>query len=136
MRIEKFLKNDKGFSILSALVSFMILGLALIALLNLMITSAVTGNFALRDSRANYVLESKIEELKTIGYKQLSELVQSSGGKYTGNSVVDSVYSVYWEVKQSNLQSNSLRIKVQVTYLSPDGHERSIERVTLKSDYD
>lgn len=136
MRIKNLIKNEKGFSILSALVAFMILGLALIALLNLMITSAVSGNYALRDSRANYLIESKLEELKTIGYKQLSELVQSNGGKYTGTDVIDSVYSIYWEVKQSDLQSNSLRLMVQVTYPAPNGNVRSIARVTLKSDYD
>lgn len=136
MILKKLLKNQDGFSIVSALVSFMILGLALIGLLNLMIATVVTGNFSTRDSRASYLLESKIEELKTMGYKHLSQLVEVNGGRYTGEETIEDTYTVSWEVKQSNLQANSLRIDVKVTYPSPNQGLRTLERITLKSDYD
>ncbi len=128
--------QDAGISLISAMVALVILGVGLIGLLNLMIVLSATGTTTSLAQRANLLVDSKIEELKTVSYTELLEWVENSDGLYTGADTVDGIFYRQWVVKPSTLRQGLLRIEVKVEYRPPQGAMRSISRVTLRSNYD
>lgn len=129
-------RKDAGISLISAMVALIILGMGLIGLLNLMIVLSATGASTSLAQRANLLVDSKIEELKTVSYAQLLKWVEENDGVFTDADSVDGVFYRQWTVKPSTLQQGLLRIEVTVQYRPPQGAVRSISRVTLRSNYD
>jgi len=76
----------KGFSIIEAIVSCVILGIIVLAVIRLFPTSAVVNARADRMSEAAVVAEDKIEQFRCMGFDELKNLITT--GYNTGTDTV------------------------------------------------
>ena len=114
---QKFAEKneDRGFSILAALVAYLILGTALLATLELLVNSTLLGKAAASATKAAYVANSQLEELRVLPYTALLDSVKKYNGLY---EKVDTLGLLVLKTRVgfSNLEAHALDLVAEVTY--------------------
>ena len=103
-----FMKHQKGFTLIEALISLLILSIALLGFYKIHIKSWKLNGFNTQFLNAAYCAESKLERFKSLGYSVVENTVD-------GNDTCQNNYR-QWTITQvsSNDIINTLRINIEV----------------------
>lgn len=123
------LKDEKGVTLINALVAALILFLGLLAVGGLFLTAVISTYAAQRMVIANTVAEDKMEEFRTLGYDSLQTLI--TVGETSGS---DTVQGVIRQWNLTLLPNGVIQVQVTVTYRGArPGTRRSVAFVSYIS---
>ena len=125
--------HEKGFTMVEVLVAIIILSIGLLALAGLQAT-VIKGNVASKNlTSAVFLVETKIDELKSGGYASLSDGTFNDPNNPV-NEKGDSggIFNRSWTI--STYETNMRKIIVTVTWTDQVGGNRSTSLVTVLSD--
>ena len=121
------LQNNKGFSLISAMVASLLLAVGILALTRIFPQSAVINANADRVSMATNLAEDKIEELRALGYAVLRDTIihgHTAGTDTVGqilrqyNLVLDTPYTGIVQVRVKCSWKNAGRVDSSVVELA------------------
>ncbi|MDI6840570.1 MAG: type II secretion system protein [bacterium] len=115
---------NKGFSIIEAIVTCVILGVIVLAVIRLFPTSAVVNARADRMSEATVVAEDKIEQFRSMGFDELKNLIIT--GYNTGTDTIGYI-TRSWALTDSI--ENVVRVDVTCSWRVPGSTGYSSTRV-------
>ncbi len=117
-------RRQRGFSIIEVLISFMVLTVAILALLGLMPAASKTGSATSKQSQALYIAQSQLDSqlaANTFGATDSGPLPQLA----TGAS-----YRIFTTPNTADATGNTQIIHVEVTWLEA-GRSRRVEAASL-----
>ncbi|MDI6709699.1 MAG: type II secretion system protein [Thermoanaerobacterales bacterium] len=116
-------RDRRGFTLIEVMLALVIIGVALIPVLNLFQTA--TGNVvtAQRETRATFLAQARLDEVKGLGYEAINNVSRT-----TCPEDPDYEYAVAVE-----LQGVAKKIAVTVYYTGGDGGERTVVLTTVRA---
>jgi type IV pilus assembly protein PilV len=116
----------KGFTLIEVLVGFVILGVGILAIAAMQITSTKGGYFSSNVTQATILAQDKLEYLKNLSYKA-SDL---SSGQHSESTITGTIFSRQYTIAED--AGNSMKtITVTVQWENRGNH--SISFTTIRS---
>lgn len=114
----------KGFSIIEVLISFMVLTVAILALLGLMPAASKTGSATGKQSQALYIAQTHMDQ-------QLSFNAFNSNGTQSVPALAPGATVRWWTTPNAaDAQNNTQRLHVEVVWIE-GGRSRRVETTSL-----
>ena len=125
---HKFPKNKQGngFTLIEVVAGLMILGIGLLAIASMQITSIKSGNFSSHVTQATFFAQDKLEYLKNLSYSD----PDLSSGQHTEDTIPGTLFSRRVQIAED--AGNSMKT-ITVTVQWTDRESHSISFSTIRS---
>ena len=135
---HRFCNHRGGFTFIEILIALLLVSMATLALTKLQIDIESNADDAQNSLEALQYAEAKLEWFRTRGASTPLSTVpvaDFSRDLKSGETKVNNVYAMSWQVSSTELNSALKEITVEVSWLDRPGEERSIALTTLISEF-
>jgi prepilin-type N-terminal cleavage/methylation domain-containing protein len=120
-------KNENGFTLIEVVVGMMILGIGLLAVASMQITSIKSAGFSNHVTQATIFAQDKLENLKNLSYSD----PDLSGGRHHEDTIPGTIFSRQVQIAED--AGNSMKtITVTVQWIDQGSHAISFSTIRSK----
>ena len=126
------MKNEKGYSLIEVLIAIVVLGIGILALATLQLSSIKGNAFSQHLTEANAITQNEMERLVSL---QLTDPDLTSGNHtttVTGGAAGSTSYAVLWNVQLDTPITNTKRINLTTTW-NESGVQHSVQMSFIRS---
>ncbi len=119
---NNLINKDRGATLLEVMIALVIFGFAMLSLAMMQVMAIQGNSFGIDMTTATNIAQSKLEELRTISYDDVTS------GEETATDKLGITYSLAWEVTDDIPVADSKRVVLTVQWRGHMGNDTPVNR--------